>query len=177
MDNKTILLSEFVKKYTEATDTGKVKLLRGIIKTDYCPVVTKRIMLQEALNKSIVTKENIVYIDSFVSKINFSITLMLLYTTIEFDKREDGKVDTFGAYDLLVKTGILDAVCTVIGEHELNEIGSVNSSLMDNFYTENTSTQAVLIRQIKTIISSVVGVVDLLSNEEVQAKLIELENL
>ena len=177
MDNKTILLSEFVKKYKDATDAGKVKLLKGIIKTDYCPVVTKKIMLQEALNKSVVAKDNIVYIDSFVSKINFSITLMLLYTTIEFDKKEDGKVDTFGSYDILTKNGILDAVCAVIGEHELNEIGSVNSSIMDNFYTENTSTQAVLIRQIKTIISSIVGVVDLLSSEEVQNKLSELENL
>ena len=89
MDNKTILLSEFVKKYKDATDAGKVKLLKGIIKTDYCPVVTKKIMLQEALNKSVVAKDNIVYIDSFVSKINFSITLMLLYTTIEFDKKDN----------------------------------------------------------------------------------------
>lgn len=156
MENKTMKISEFVKKYNTLTnEQAKIKLAKSIMKTDYIGIVTKRAILQNAIEKSAIDKGVIVYVDSLTSKINFAISIILLYTNLEFEKKDDGTTDTFGGYDLLMKNNLFDVIIGLIGESEIDELGGVNASLLENYYTENSSTAAMILRYINKILTAV----------------------
>lgn len=156
MENKKMLISEFVEKYNALTnDQAKTKLVKSIIKTDYVSIVTKRAVLQNAIEKSIINKGMIVYVDSLTSKTNFAISLVLMYTDLEFDKSEDGKTDTFGCYDLLMKNNIFDVIIAVIGEREIDELSGIQASLLENYYVETSSSAAVIMRYINKFLNAI----------------------
>lgn len=161
MENKAVGVSDFVKKYLALeTESAKAKYVKEIIKTNYVGIVTKRVMLQNAIDKAVVKNGNIIYVDSLISKINFATSLILLYTNLEFDKDSDGKTNTFHGYDLLMSNGIFDVIISNIKESEIDELSGVHSSLLDNFYNEHSSTQATLLRYANSCISSLTSVIN-----------------
>lgn len=157
----TMKISVFIEKYNElSSDTAKTQFVKKIVKTNYAGIVAKRAILQNSVNKSVIDKGSIVYVDSLTSKINFAVSIVLLYTILEFDKKESGEVDVFGGYDLLMKNNIFDAIIAIVGESEIEELAGVHSSLLDNFYNENSSTQATLIRQINLVFKTFSGMLN-----------------
>lgn len=180
MEEKNILVTDFVKKYNEVKSTDlKAKQIQGIIKRTYCPILEKKIILDLMLEKSIV-EDNIPRIDMFVNKLNFYAAIISLYTYIVPEKDENDVSKSYEMYDLLIENNIMNAILEEIGERELSELTSVNGLLLDTWYAQHTSTQAFINNLIETA-SRKFGVVagagmdklaDVLSDEKKMDKVI-----
>lgn len=141
---KKIMLIDAVKKFNNFKNMeSKAKYVSGLLVRKYAPVGMKYAALQGMLERSIVTEQNgVKYINMFVSKVNFNIAIILLYTNIDLPKQEDGSVDTYGAYDLLIESGLFKDLVDQIGENEINELLSVNKALLDSFNIMNDSVKS-----------------------------------
>ena len=136
---RKIDVPEFIRRYNLLkTDEQRDEFVRNIIWRTYCPVLEKKLVLQTILDKSIITGKNgVQYIDMFLSKINMTTTILILYTKLNIVKTDDSTTNAFQDYDLLFENGLLDQICAIVGEHELNELMTINGFLMDNFHDEN----------------------------------------
>ena len=136
---RKIDVPEFIRRYNLLkTDEQRDEFVRNIIWRTYCPVLEKKLVLQTILDKSITTGKNgVQYIDMFLSKINMTTTILILYTKLNIVKTDDSTTNAFQDYDLLFENGLLDQICAIVGEHELNELMTINGLLMDNFHDEN----------------------------------------
>mgnify|MGYP000955963243 FL=1 len=143
---RKIDVPEFIRRYNLLkTDEQRDEFVRNIIWRTYCPVLEKKLVLQTILNKSITTGKNgVKYIDMFLSKINMTTTILILYTKLNIVKTDDSTTNAFQDYDLLFENGLLDQICAIVGEHELNELMTINGLLMDNFHEENKTIDAYI---------------------------------
>ena len=137
---------EFIRRYNLLkTDEQRDEFIRNIIWRTYCPVLEKKLVLQTILDKSITTGKNgVKYIDMFLSKINMTTTILILYTKLNIVKTDDSTTNAFQDYDLLFENGLLDQICAIVGEHELDELMTINGLLMDNFHEENKNIEAYI---------------------------------
>ena len=105
----------------------------------------KKYLLQVVLDKSVVEQDNgIKYIDMFVSKLNFFGIILIMYTNISIEKDENGIPMVAEAYDMLKQIGVIDELYHLIGEDEIEELLSVQKTIMDTFYNQNGSTEAFI---------------------------------
>lgn len=143
---RKIDVPEFIRRYNLLkTDEQRDEFVRNIIWRTYCPVLEKKLVLQTILDKSITTGKNgVQYIDMFLSKINMTTTILILYTKLNIVKTDDSTTNAFQDYDLLFENGLLDQICAIVGEHELNELMTINGLLMDNFHEENKNIEAYI---------------------------------
>ena len=137
---RKIDVPEFIRRYNLLkTDEQRDEFVRNIIWRTYCPVLEKK------LDKSITTGKNgVQYIDMFLSKINMTTTILILYTKLNIVKTGDSTTNAFQDYDLLFENGLLDQICAIVGEHELDELMTINGLLMDNFHEENKNIEAYI---------------------------------
>lgn len=143
MENKRVILSEFVEKYNDAiSDAQKVKLIKEIIVTNYSPISVKREVLKVALDKSIVVNDKgIKYIDMLMNKIMFTVSILSLYTNLDFVCDADGNKSAIETYDCLMSSNIIDSLYKIIGA-DISELILVNEKILDNWYEENTTTKS-----------------------------------
>ena len=143
---RKIDVPEFIRRYNLLkTDEQRDEFVKNIIWRTYCPVLEKKLVLQTILEKSITTGKNgIQYIDMFLSKINMTTTILILYTKLNIVKTDDSYTNEFQDYDLLFENGLLDQICAIVGEHELDELMTINGLLMDNFHEENKNIEAYI---------------------------------
>lgn len=162
-NNEKISINEFISVYKNNNSSVVQKgLLEKYIKQKYCPIIDKQRILKLMLDKSIVEKNGIKYIDEFVYMINYSIGIMILYTNIVPNKNENGNYDSFEAYDLMSEHSLLDSIYSCIDYKEKNELVRVSDSLRTNFEKENS-----FISQIGSHISKLGTIVEVLSDEKV----------
>ena len=156
---RKIDVPEFIRRYNLLkTDEQRDEFVRNIIWRTYCPVLEKKLVLQTILDKSITTGKNgVQYIDMFLSKINMTTTILILYTKLNIVKTDDSTTNAFQDYDLLFENGLLDQICAIVGEHELNELMTINGLLMDNFHEENKTIDAYIAKYTEAF-STTIGV-------------------
>lgn len=158
--NEKILVGEFVKKYNEFNnDASKAAYLKKIIKRTYCPILEKKLILEMMVEKS-KGEGDIAYIDMVLSKINFYMSIIVLYTNLEVEKDDKGIPKTMDAYDMLKQADVFNAILNEIGEKEFGELMSVNDAALDTWHTKNTSTQAYissLVEKVSLIFSTALG--------------------
>ena len=154
---RKIDVPEFIRRYNLLkTDEQRDEFVRNIIWRTYCPVLEKKLVLQTILDKSITTGKNgVQYIDMFLSKINMTSTILILYTKLNIVKTDDSTTNAFQDYDLLFENGLLDQICAIVGEHELNELMTINGLLMDNFHDENKTTDAYIAKYTEAFATTV----------------------
>lgn len=154
---RKIDVPEFIRRYNLLkTDEQRDEFVRNIIWRTYCPVLEKKLVLQTILDKSITTGKNgVQYIDMFLSKINMTTTILILYTKLNIVKTDDSTTNAFQDYDLLFENGLLDQICAIVGEHELNELMTINGLLMDNFHDENKTTDAYIAKYTEAFATTV----------------------
>jgi hypothetical protein len=154
---RKIDVPEFIRRYNLLkTDEQRDEFVRNIIWRTYCPVLEKKLVLQTILDKSITTGKNgVQYIDMFLSKINMTTTILILYTKLNIVKTDDSTTNAFQDYDLLFENGLLDQICAIIGEHELNELMTINGLLMDNFHDENKTIDAYIAKYTEAFVTTV----------------------
>lgn len=154
---RKIDVPEFIRRYKLLkTDLQKSEFVRSIIWRTYCPVLEKKIVLQTILDKSIVEGPNKVkYIDCFLSKINMTIAILILYTKLDIVKNDESKTNAFQDYDLLFENKIFDKIYHIIGENELSELITINGLLMDNFHEENKSIESYVAKYTEAFASTV----------------------
>lgn len=143
---RKLTVKEFCRRYDMLkTDEQKSNFVQSMIYRTYCPVLEKKVILQTMLDKTIVSDKNgVEYIDMFLSKINFTTTILLLYTKFNISKNDDSETTAFQDYDLLIERGFLNVISAAIGEDELNELTTINGLLMDNFYAKNKNLEAFI---------------------------------
>ena len=141
---RKIDVPEFIRRYNLLkTDEQRDEFVKNIIWRTYCPVLEKKLVLQTILDKSITTGKNgVQYIDMFLSKINMTTTILILYTKLNIVKTDNSTTNAFQDYDLLFENNLMNKICEVIGERELSELMSINGLLMDNFHEENKNIEA-----------------------------------
>lgn len=143
---RKIDVPEFIRRYNLLkTDEQRDEFVKSTVWRTYCPVLEKKLVLQTILEKSITTGKNgVKYIDMFLSKINMTTTILILYTKLNIVKTDDSTTNAFQDYDLLFENGLLDQICAIVGEHELDELMTINGLLMDNFHEENKNIEAYI---------------------------------
>lgn len=143
---RKLTVKEFCRRYDMLkTDEQKSNFVQSMVYRTYCPVLEKKVILQTMLDKTIVSGKNgVEYIDMFLSKINFTTAILLLYTKFNVSKNDDSETTAFQDYDLLIERGFLNVISAAIGEDELNELTTINGLLMDNFYAENKNLEAFI---------------------------------
>lgn len=143
---RKLTVKEFCRRYDMLkTDEQKSNFVQSMVYRTYCPVLEKKVILQTMLDKTIVSDKNgVEYIDMFLSKINFTTTILLLYTKFNISKNDDSETTAFQDYDLLIERGFLNVISAAIGEDELNELTTINGLLMDNFYAKNKNLEAFI---------------------------------
>lgn len=154
---RKIDVPEFIRRYNLLkTDEQRDEFVRKIIWRTYCPVLEKKLVLQTILDKSITTGKNgVKYIDMFLSKINMTTTILILYTKLNIVKTDDSTTNAFQDYDLLFENGLLDQICAIVGEHELDELMTINGLLMDNFHEENKNIEAYIAKYIEAFATTI----------------------
>ena len=148
-----ISVSTFVDRYNKLTnDQLKNKYVKEHIKTTYAPLLSKLTILNLMHDKSVVNGD-VKYVDMVTSKLNLNMAILVLYTDIEPDKKEneDGTTTTltWEAYDVLKSNGLLDIIIEDIGE-DIGELLSVQKDILDTWYLKNKSTEAYVESLIET---------------------------
>ena len=148
-----ISISKFAEGYKKLTSEQlKDRYIKEHIKTTYAPILQKKLIL-EMMNSKAVVETPVKYIDMTVSKLNVVMAILVLYTDIEPDKKEneDGTTAplTWEAYDILKSTGLYEKLLNAIGE-DLNELMSVQDQILSSWSMANTSTEAYVNNLINT---------------------------
>lgn len=134
---KKITVKEFVDKYNSLETEEQEDYFNTIIYRKYAPVLEKKVVLQTLLNKSIIKNEyDVDYLDLFLSRINTTIAILLLYTNLDIKKNDQSEENAFDDYDLLKENGLFDKICECIGEAEMTELGTVNGLIIDTYLTQ-----------------------------------------
>lgn len=134
---KKITVKEFVDKYNSLEKEEQEDYFNTIIYRKYAPVLEKKVVLQTLLNKSIIKNEyDVDYLDLFLSRINTTIAILLLYTNLDIKKNDQSEENAFDDYDLLKENGLFDKICECIGEAEMTELGTVNGLIIDTYLTQ-----------------------------------------
>lgn len=133
-----ITVSEFVKEYNTMNQSSKRDYVQSVITSTYCPILFKRTVLQDMLDKSVVTTiDGNEYVDMLTHRLNTVGFIIGTYTNLTFDFDENGKPQAMDAYDLLHQSGALEQIYECIGERELQEINLVNKDLLDTWYNRH----------------------------------------
>lgn len=134
---KKITVKEFVDKYNSLETEEQEIYFNSIIYRKYAPVLEKKVVLQTLLNKSIIKNEyDVDYLDLFLSRINTTIAILLLYTNLDIKKNDQSEENAFDDYDLLKENGLFDKICECIGETEMTELGTINGLIIDTYLTQ-----------------------------------------
>lgn len=134
---KKIAVKEFVDKYNSLETEEQEDYFNTIIYRKYAPVLEKKVVLQTLLNKSIIKNEyDVDYLDLFLSRINTTIAILLLYTNLDIKKNDQSEENAFDDYDLLKENGLFDKICECIGEAEMTELGTINGLIIDTYLTQ-----------------------------------------
>lgn len=134
---KKITVKEFVDKYNSLETEEQEDYFNTIIYRKYAPVLEKKVVLQTLLNKSIIKNEyDVDYLDLFLSRINTTIAILLLYTNLDIKKNDQSEENAFDDYDLLKENGLFDKICECIGETEMTELGTINGLIIDTYLTQ-----------------------------------------
>lgn len=175
-------VKEFVDKYNVLTNEAlKNKMVKTVVIHNYVPVLKKRALLEDMLQKSIVEDKNGTrYIDMFVSKINFTCVVLALYTNLDLSKKND--YDVYNDYDLLVSSNALSEIMKEINQDEINRLLSINEQIMDTFYNKEKTTEAYVnkvVTQFTTVFGSMCNsgleqLIQLAENEEDKKNLSDL---
>jgi len=99
------------------------------------------------MNEKSVKKADIDYIDLTISRINFIMGILVLYTDITPDKDKDGKSLTLNSYDLLRTSGAISYIYDAIGS-DLEELMNVQATVLDTWHNANCSTEAFIAKQV-----------------------------
>lgn len=134
-------IDELAKEITSAkTESQKTGIVKKHVVKDYCPIGMKYAVLRDMQEKSVVEDNNgTKYLEMTLHRINYTLAIVILYTDLELLLKEDGTVDAFGSYDVLMSTQIMGYLLNIIGEVEYAELECINKSLMDTFDMKNNS--------------------------------------
>ena len=154
---RKIDVPEFIRRYNLLkTDEQRDEFVKSTVWRTYCTDLEKKLVLQTILDNSIVEGPNKVkHVDYFLSKINMTNAILLLYTKLDVIKNAESKTSFFEDYDLLFENGLLDQICAIVGEHELNELMTINGLLMDNFHEENKTIEAYIAKYTEAFATTV----------------------
>lgn len=157
-------IKEFVELYNKVkVETAKEKLINEHIVRTYVPVGEKAAALKGLLEGSVRVNENgIKYIDLVANKINYVYGILLLYTDLEPIKSDDVTVKFLETYDVLQESGLINIICSHIGERELGELTFINDQVLDTWYTQNTSTKAYVSDLVSLISRNITEITTLL---------------
>ena len=132
---------EFVEKYENmSSEKIKEEMVKGHVTRKYSPIVEKRIALQTLLESSIVDG----YVDMVLSRINYTLSLPILYTDLDVDVSPSGASMRFEIYDAVMRSGLIGKICEEIGQAEIEELSTINSLLIQNYDNRETSTGAII---------------------------------
>lgn len=121
-------------------EESKINYAKGLVYRHYVPFGEKYMVLKGMLDKSIYTNSiGNKFINMSLSKINFTLAAISMYTLIDFIKDKNEKVKAFESYDLIVSSDLLRYLLAEIGETEITELTSVNGTIVDTFNYENNN--------------------------------------
>lgn len=135
---KKITVKEFVDKYNTLLGTDEHEdYFKSIIRRTYAPILEKKVVLQTLLKKSILKNEyDVEYLDLFLSRLNTTIAILLLYTNLDIKKNDQSEENAFDDYDMLKESGLFDRICECIGEAEMTELGTINGLIIDTYLSQ-----------------------------------------
>ena len=162
-----IKLKDFVDKYKAlSNEEQREKFVNGFMTKNYCEVGIKYAVLQGMLDNSTVTEpDGNKYIDMFLSKINFTIAVLILYTSIDLTNDDGNMASVFDNYDLIMESGAMQYILSYIGAVEFGELTDINSSIMDTFNNKNNSIHSY----VSNLVEHAVNVFASVTNEGMNA--------
>lgn len=127
-----------------APDTVSNYLKKELEIKDYVPFAEKRELCANVLN-ACNTKDDsgLVKVDSVSRYIVFTISILTVYTNLEFSSGKDTEVDSLDEYDMLCQTGLLNPILDVIGA-EYATCNNILNMMMGDIETNNNTIENVV---------------------------------
>lgn len=149
---ETLTVKQFCERYKNLkSDEAKKRYVESIIKRTYAPYMEKMMLCKQMAEKSVrITPQGSGYLDMCANQLNFTGVIIVLYTTLTYDKNEDGKPDVAGCYDALNESKTIDNILSLIGS-DLDELLVINKSCLDAAYAEYCSSEVFWSRQFDKI--------------------------
>ena len=146
-----MLVSEFVQGFNnlKKPELQKEFCEKHVVKK-YSSIVSKNALLKNFVDSCVKTSDNgVKYIDMVANKMNFTWAIICLYTDLQLDKVdmdtvEGGRNDVISLYDSFQQYGIIDVICEIIGEREINELILVNKEAIDTWHEEHSSARGYI---------------------------------
>ena len=154
MKSKKIKVLDFVNKYNKEEIT-----IDKILYRNYVPILEKKTVLQAMFDKSIVGEKGNRYVDMFANKINLTIAILVMYTNLDLEDRNN----FFKNYDLLCENGLLEKILSLIPEKELEFIYEINKQINDTFINKEKCVSAYVSDLVERF-SNIFGMITASSN-------------
>lgn len=143
------------------SEESKINYVKGLVYRHYVPFGEKYMILKGMLDKCIYTNElGNKFLNMAISKIDYTLAVTAMYTLIDAKKNSEGRTMSFDTYDMLMASGILPYILTEIGENEINEITSVNGTIIDTFNYENNSIVNYISAQLNNVENGFNGIIE-----------------
>lgn len=146
---KKYTIKDFVEEYLETNVLDRGNLIDSVIIRTYAPVLEKKLILQTLISSS--TKKGVYgteFIDMLLSKVHITLAIITLYTSLKITNTDIENNSIFTDYDLLIQNDIMNQICKVIGDTEIQELMFVNETLIENYEKEYNSLEGFFGRQI-----------------------------
>lgn len=145
------------------------KIKEHVVRT-YSPIAEKIAYFEYARKMSIRhSEEGIDYIDMNLNRMWFVLALFRLYTDIEPDIK-DNTILLLEDYDVVSQTDLVSELSEIIGDKELDELLTVNKSILDNFNIVSGSFEKVAIELLNKFSNFIQvnskSILDVLNNEK-----------
>lgn len=155
MENK-ITVKEFVDKYNKTS--SKKTFIKNSIQRKYIPYGLKRIVLQESIDKSMMTFGDVSMIDHVKATMNFELAMCVAYYDLVFEDDD---------YDLLVSSGLMPMLLEEL-KGELDVAKRMYDDVIKNWENIHMSSTATIYKVASGFIDTFQNILNVIGVEDAQ---------
>ena len=140
----------FVKEFVEKYKNGEIENLKETLAIrDYAPFAEKYDLCSSVLAEcnTIDTRTGIVAIDSVMRQTIFKITVLSLYTNLEFSSGENSEITSIDEYDMLCESKLLRPIINEFAE-EYVECEQMLDTMQNDLVANGNGVHSIINRAI-----------------------------
>lgn len=131
-----------IKNFVEQYKNGEIENLRDALAIrDFAPFAEKYDLCSSVLAEcnTVDDKTGVVTVDSVMRHVVFTITILSLYTNLEFSSDENGEITSIDEYDMLCKSKLLKPIISEFADEYVECEQMLNTMQNDLVANSNTT--------------------------------------
>lgn len=156
-----------IKAFIEQYNNGEIKDLKTALEVkDYVPFADKYDLCASVLSEcnTIDEKTGIVSIDSVMRHVVFTITILSLYTNLEFSSGAEGEISSIDEYDMLCQYKLLKPIINLF-EDEYAECENMMDIMQHDLVANSNDIYHVVANVAKQLLDVVEPLADVLKHK------------